>query len=86
MIGTESFAKMLDVLVNGRPAEPEREVVEKPILDIKAFMLALMRQYSGLADQDGLRWQKAFRNKETGKQYRVSVSLCEIEPVKQEEE
>ena len=62
------------------PTAPAPVTVEKPILDIRAFMVQTMRQYSSLCDKDGMRWQKAFRRKEDGQQFRVTVTLERIEP------
>jgi hypothetical protein len=75
---TTDFRHLFDA-VFGKPEIPALVIIKEPILDLRAFMVQVMRQYSGLVDNDGMRWQKAFLRKEDGQQFRVTVTLERIE-------
>lgn len=54
---------------------PPAKTTDAP--NIKTFMLQMINAYVRLVDADGMRWQKSFKHKDNGKQYRVTIILQE---------
>lgn len=59
-----------------KKAAPAPKTTDRPNIDI--FMIQLIRHYAPLVAIDKMDWQKAFKNKDDGKKYRVVITLEEI--------
>lgn len=59
-----------------RPKEEKPKTTDRP--NIKMFMYQLLNQYHNVSSIDAITWQRVFAMRKTGKHYRITITMEEI--------